>query len=109
MVLDAFAGGLGGSLRLRSAGRAVVGCVSFADCQFRGHHGAGGGTTDDLAALEELPWNSVSMFLDADDTVRLTIFGNTARGLRTCFSFKPLHVSPEAWPRTLTLAGVTSR
>ena len=68
---------------------------------------AGGGTTDDLAALEELPWNSVSIFFDADDTVRLTIFGNTARGLRTCFSFKPLHVSPEAWPRTFTLAGVS--
>ena len=27
------------------------------------------GTTDDLAALEELSWNSVSLFLDADDTV----------------------------------------
>ena len=27
------------------------------------------GTTDDLVALEELSWNSVSLFLDADDTV----------------------------------------
>ena len=49
--------------RLPHAGRAVVGCVSFADRQCRGgHHG-------DLAALEELSWNSVSLFLDADDTV----------------------------------------
>ena len=85
-------------LRLRPAGLAVVGCVSFAVSFACGPADVpsdsltlGGlfwdvypslivnaaahttglevGITDDLAALEELSWNSVSLFLDADDTV----------------------------------------